>query len=159
MGLSGAVLSRFTSFLQNLQQRVKIGTNLSKVADIDRGVPQEFIISPMLFNLYMEPLTEILTQSKVSYHMYADDTQLYIKLSSQENICRQDDILRKTQCWLAHNHLKLNLLKTEFILFAPYLRSQQPQPYFLNVKLLNCTPTIWDSIKSLGITLDSNLNM
>lgn len=91
--------------------------------------------------------------------MYADDTQHCIKLSFQDDIRRLDETLRKTQDWLAHNHFKLNPQKTELIIFAPTLRSQQPHPCSHNIKSLNSTLTICDSIKSLGITRDSNQNM
>lgn len=37
-----------------------------------------------LFNLYMLPLAQIMEHHKNSYHTYADDTQLYISVSSHD---------------------------------------------------------------------------
>ena len=41
-----------------------------------------YIISPMLFNIYMRPLGGVITVCGALCHQYADDTQLYISFSS-----------------------------------------------------------------------------
>ena len=43
-------------------------------------------IGPQWFTLYTLPITDIILKFNLNYHVYADDTQLYITFkSSQEN--------------------------------------------------------------------------
>lgn len=47
---------------------------------INCGVPQGSILDPMLFDLYMFPLANIIRRHGINFHSYTDDTQFYICL-------------------------------------------------------------------------------
>ena len=55
-----------------------IGEEKSRQYPLQCGVPQGAILSPMLFNVYMRPLTWLLQSFGLGCHQYADDTQLYL---------------------------------------------------------------------------------
>ena len=76
-GISSSALSLLSSYLSNRSQSVLIGSNSSPYSHLRTGVRQGSVLGPLLFTLYTTPLSHLLNNSGVQYHMYADDTQLY----------------------------------------------------------------------------------
>ena len=61
-----------------------------------------------------------LSKSKILYHCYADDTQLYLPLKSGENgfLHLIFDSLRDINCWICKNFFNLNQVKKDIIIFT-----------------------------------------
>ena len=72
--LSENVLDWFTSYLKERSQPASIQDVLSL------GVPQGSVLGPALFTVCTKPLSTIAQRYRVKYHLYADDTQLYVSL-------------------------------------------------------------------------------
>ena len=123
-GLSGPVLDWFKTYLSSRDCFVSIGDHSSANTSATCGVPQGSILRPVLFNLYMLPLGNIIREHGISFHSYADDTQLYISLSPNDT----SPIDKLVQCidhinlWMSHHFLQLNKDKTE-VLIIPRLLS------------------------------------
>ncbi len=96
-----------------------IGQFSSSSVSLAYGVPQGSILGPLLFNLYMLPLGNIIRKYKISFHFYTDDSQLYVPLKSRHSLQPLMDCLKDIKIWMANNFLQLNNEKTEVIIFGP----------------------------------------
>ena len=74
-GVSGSLLSWFSSYLSERRQRVIIPGTQSDWKHIHGGVPQGSILGPLLFLLY---ISDIVKNIGSNIRLFADDTSLFI---------------------------------------------------------------------------------
>lgn len=117
-GLSDTTLAWFTSYLTDRTQYVSLGGAKSDTHSVTCGVPQGSVLGPTLFTLYMLPLGHVISRHGISFHCYADDTQLYIKTNPTPSVALStlSTCLEEIKTWMAANFLQLNSSKTEAIL-------------------------------------------
>ena len=80
------------------------------------AVSQRLFLRPIFF-MYTTQLSTLITQSSVSSHLYADDTQLFISFISMNftiAISHLEAIMASISSWMTANLLTINSSKTEF---------------------------------------------
>ncbi|XP_045447496.1 uncharacterized protein LOC123655785 [Melitaea cinxia] len=161
-GFDNAAVRWFDSYLTNRKQLVelKLGdgrTKSSVLAPLKRGVPQGSILGPVLFNLYCADITDCFQKS--SYHMYADDVQLYISFNVKDHkraVKDLNDDLDRISVWSERNGLFLNPSKTKYMVFGAQKQIEKLPPS-LNIMLLGKPIDRVDEARNLGLLIDRHL--
>ena len=89
-GLGNTELDCFQSYLSDRKQVVSIGKETFYYCSITSGVPQGSILGPLLFVLFTNDLSKVLTQCQIL--MYADDTVMYFSATDSQAITYICDI-------------------------------------------------------------------
>ena len=153
-GVSGVALDLMKSYITGRKQYVIFGETKSNFTNTTTGIPQGFMLSPLLFSIYINDLISV--SEKFNFLMYADDTTLYFNVENFtenefENECKFE--LTKSTNWLQHNKLSLNIEKTKCLHF------HKPQRKLTSLRL-NINNTIIEKVDSfnyLGIILNEYL--
>ena len=162
LGIRGVALKWFRSYLTNRYQTVSIGEGQSQPLELPYGVPQGSVLGPLLFSAYTTNLGHIIKRHGFSYHIYADDTQIYLSC----DVSNSDDALKRLELcvsdirdWMAKHKLKLNDDKTEFIVISSPHNSKELNSLSLGIKIGNETITTSKTVRNLGVVMDPIFNM
>lgn len=161
-GLSDTVLEWFRTYIFGRKQQVTTGGLCSETFPMTSGVPQGSVLGPVLFLLYTAPLGRVFEEHHLSYHLYADDTQLSAasspEPSSIEKTKQEIEICTmKIKAWMDKNSLKMNEEKTEVIVLGRkiHLRNLRIE----TVNIAGAPIKVSNSIKYLGFRIDQYLSM
>ena len=164
LGIDGNALSWLMSYLSERRQRITIQGTLSEPAALQFGVPQGSVLGPLLFGLYTQPLSAIISNMGMCHHLYADDTQLYSAFSPRSSSSITSVTRRIENCvstikeWMNSNFLKLNESKTEILcVLQPRAAASLADP--LSLHLIDCDLMPSDCVRDLGVLFDSKFNL
>jgi len=125
LGFSEGVISWLRSYLSGRRQCVRDGDRTSDWEFVTCGVPQGSILGPLLFVLYVNDIHTSLKYC--TFHMYADDLQIYIHFDPQhvnDSVDKMNADITEIVEWARKHGLKLNPGKTQPIIIChPRLRT------------------------------------
>ena len=159
-GISGTALSWFTSYITDRRQAIKIGNCFSDMLPTSCGVPQGSVLGPLLFTLYTTPLSSVIQSHNLEHHLYADDTQIYVSLTTPDmfrSLNQLIDCLQDSSIWMKNSKLKLNVDMTEFLIIGTSTQRAKLDGFF-PTHILSQSITPAASVLNLGVTFDENFN-
>ena len=83
-GFTDTVLQWFSSYVTDRTHYVSLSNHCSAFTPVHSGVPQVSVLGPMLFTMYIKPLSAIIGSHSITYHSFADDLQLQMSAPPDE---------------------------------------------------------------------------
>ena len=152
-GFSRAALKLVHDYLSNRKQRVKINGSFSSWQEVFRGAPQNSVLGPILFNIFINDLFFLVEETEVETEVcnYADDMTIYVCANNLKHIvfCLETNAQELSK-WFLDNNMKLNPDKCHLLIFGEKSTDISVQ---IGATLIR------ESVeeKLLGITLDKHL--
>ena len=156
-GISGQIFGLISYFLSNRWIGVVLEGRSSQEYPVNAGVPQESILGPTLFPLYINDLPDDVI---CNIAIYADDTTLYSKCDEASDLWQQLELaselefdLRDTVDWGRKWLVDFNAGKTQLVSF-----DWSKNTGAIDVKMDGSFLEEKTSFKMLGLTFSSKLD-
>ena len=161
IGLTGIALAWYKSYFNNRTTQVSLNYTFSNCHCMEYGLPQGSIVGPGSFKIYIIPIGRIIRKHHISYHMYADDIQLFLDFIPSDidtALSRLSTRIREIKRWMSRTMLKLNNSKTEFfIAISP--RNQWKLPDGIELKIGTECVKPSSTVRNLGVVFDTHLTI
>uniref|UniRef100_A0A2A4JRM8 Reverse transcriptase domain-containing protein n=1 Tax=Heliothis virescens TaxID=7102 RepID=A0A2A4JRM8_HELVI len=159
INFSSSALTWFNSYLRGRSQCVRLQESHSDWCNLTEGVPQGSVLSPILFSIF---INSVITVISSSFHLYADDLQLYRHFpvaDANSAIAAMNRDLACVSDWAKSFGLQINPAKSQaMIIGSRFFRNAVDvtslPPLYLDGVCIDYTVTA----KDLGVTIDSNLS-
>ena len=114
------------------------------------------------FTVYTYSVRDIIRSYNLNYHVYADDTQLYLSFNSSQQhansaIATLELCINEIRQWMKSNFLKLNDEKTEFMLFGSHQQLSKINTDCIHIG--DSSIASESKARNLGAILDSSMTI
>ena len=155
------VLQWFSSYLTDRTHYVSLSNHCSAFTHVHSGVSQGSVLGPMLFTMYIKPLSAIIDSHSIIHHSFADDLQLQMYAPTDrisELLHSMQSCMSDVKAWATANMIKLNDSKTELMIVTSK-RTKHLHSLPTSITIGNAQIPFKKSVKNLGFTLDCHLTM
>lgn len=150
LGVDGNMFNFVNAFLHGRTIQVRVGTTLSDNWEVENGLPQGGVLSPVLFLIAINDLP--LDDPHIKHSLFADDVAIW---KSGKNIkfleCQMQTLLNKVQTWCNLWGFKISVTKSCFVLF------QKRKGKKVQLTLNGQNMVREKSVKFLGMVFDESL--
>ena len=150
-------LNWLMSFIMNKTFPLIYETSTLSLKILCTGVPRYSVLFPLIFLIYIKPISDIIVKFSVKYHIYADDILIYKSYNNLGLVNTNNNPLsicaNAIHHWLLTNTLFLNESKTELLNIPNY---------FVNFPYIILDGTVVTASKSItyhGIEIDCDLRL
>ena len=158
-GFTDTVLQWFSSYLTDRTHYVSLSNHCSAFAPVHSGVPHGSVLGPILFTMYIKPLSAIIGSHSIIHHSFTDDLQLQMSAPPDrisELLHSIQSCISDVKAWATANMLKFNDNKSELILVSSK-RAKHLHKLPTSSTIGNAQIPFKQSLKNFGSTLDSHL--
>ena len=131
----------------------------SSTQKLPYGVPQESVLGPLLFWAYLTELGDIIGKHKINFHIYADDTQLYLAFNHNDPVMalqRLESCIVDIRIWMVDHKLQSNDDKSEFVVISsPY---NKKEVNYITIKIGDEILSASSNVRDLSLVIDSVFN-
>ena len=157
IGFRGHIMHFIRGYLQHRTFQVRCGV-LSEVFEQEYGIVQGGVISPILFNIAIDSIVDVIPRG-VSIAIYADDCTLWVQGMNIAMLYQKlQRALNRVGDWSALHGFTFSPTKSNAILFRRGLRHVD-LGHLPILKLNNVQIPLVAQVKYLGVILDSKLNL
>ena len=113
----------FSSYIYKRTHYVSVNNSQSDKTYLSYGVPQGSVDAPLVFSVYLQPISTIIRKHNIKYHCYADDIQLFVSEHPSSDAIADarrtlEACIHDMKGWMDSNGLKINENIIEFIIFG-----------------------------------------
>ncbi|XP_068697736.1 uncharacterized protein [Montipora foliosa] len=116
------------------------------------------VLGPILFSLYIAPITDVIRQHGLQCHPYADDTQIYLNFNPGDHLsaikAAIESFVADNRKWMSPNYFKFNDDKLELSIFHSK-HAVRPSITSIDVGDESISPA--NSCRNIGVIYDQTL--
>ncbi len=110
------LISQVSSFLKNQQLKLSFDQNTKEFRTVNTGIPQDSLISPILFLIYIR---DLFTSNRGKYLLYIDDISITVaSYSFKRNIKLLEQEVQRLISIGEKNTISFDITKTELLYYS-----------------------------------------